>query len=322
MKPIDLQTHYESPNVAVMSQGYVNSTIQLFEGQIEISDPSDEGPWFKAEARISMRLLPTPRVLIKVVNAPATPPTLNQLGALSTIRLQGGPGVKVRTLRIQSDENIPCLLMPDQQPATFVKTGSGLQSVRFSVLNFPSLSQHDHPAMLEDGHWLIEIRPHRYHSAVREVLKVESGYGLTHEALLRRSDNQIFKVEDAENVLRALYFFLSFARGGNCGITGVIGIDGSGSKAWEQWGTNATYPRFTVTSWLDYRLNNHEELAEAFPGFMRKISLGSYDIQDRMHTALYWYLRSNESNDPYSAIILTHAALERLARDALSKPRA
>lgn len=319
MKPIEPQTHYESSHVNEMSLGHVNCTIQLFEGQIEVSYRNDEGPWFKAEASISMRLLPTPRVLIKVVNAPATLSTLYTLSGLSTIRLQGGPGIKVQTLEIQFGENGTCLLKPDLQPVTSTRTGAGLQSVRFNVLNFPSISKHDHPAMLQSEPWLIELRPHRNCSAVKDTLKVEGGYGLTHEGLLKRCDNQPFKAEDAEKVLRVLYFFLSFARGGNCGITRVVGTDNSGSKAWEQWGAYAAYPWFAVSSWLDHRHNNHEELALAFPGFMRKISLGSYDIQDRVHTALYWYLRSNESNSPYSAIILTQAALERLARDALSE---
>lgn len=319
MKPIEPQTHYESSNADEMSLGHVNSTIQLFEGPIEISFRSNEGPWVKAEASISMRLLPTPRVLIKVMNAPTTLSTLYTLSGLSTIRLPGGPEMKVQTLQIQFGESGTCLLKPYLQPVTSTKTGAGLQFVRFSVLNFPSISQHGRPAMLQSEPWLIELRPHRNYPAVKETLKVEGGYGLTHKGFLRRCDNQPFKAEDAENVLKVLYFFLSFARGGNCGITGVVGTDGSGSKAWERWGTYATYPWFTVSSWLDHRHNNHEELVLAFPGFMRKISLGSYDIQDRVHTALYWYLRSNESNSPYSAIILTQAALERLARDALSE---
>ena len=319
MKLIELQTYCKLSNVDEMSLGHVNSTIQLFEGQVEVSHRSDEGPWLKAEANVSMRLLPTPRVLIKVMNAPTTLLTLYTLDGLSTIRLPGGPGMKVRTQQVQFWGNDTCLLKPDLQPVTSTRTDARLQSVRFSVLNFPSVSQHDHPAMLQNEPWLIELRPHQNYSAVKKKLKVEGGYGLTHEGLLKRCDNQPFKAEDAEKVLRVLYFFLSFARGGNCGITGVVGTDNSGSKAWEQWGTYAAYPWFTVSSWLDHRHNNHEELAQTFPGFIREISRGNYDVQDRVFTALYWYLRSNESNSPYSAIILTQAALERLARDTLSE---
>ena len=41
-------------------------------------------------------------------------------------------------------------------------------------------------------------------------------------------------------------------------------------------------------------------------------------LQDRVRVALYWYLRSNESSNPYSGIVLTQAAVERLAREVLS----
>lgn len=297
----------------------VNDAVRLYEGKIEISTRADKGPWSTAEAVVEMRLLPTPRVLIEVFDAPVTlSANLYNPGKVSTIRLPDGPSMSVRTNQIRIGETDASLLMPDRSPITSTRTGSELQSVTFYILNFPSLHQHDQPALLREGQWLLEIRPAKNLSAVKEAMKTEAGYGVTHEGTLRRSDGSCFPVKGAEAVLRALHHFLSFGRGGSCGIGGIVGTDESKEKAWEQWGFFSTYPWFGLSSWLDHRRNNHGELAQAFPGFMRAIGRGGYTVQDRVHTALYWYLRSNESNSPYSAIVLTQAAQERLSRDVLS----
>ena len=296
----------------------VNCTISLLEDQMEIFSGYGE-KWVEANALVSLRLTPTPRVLIEISDVPiALSRNLYNPGRLSTIRRPCGPKMDVRTLRVQLDETDSSLLMPIRQPVTSIKTGADLQSVRFDILNFPSLFQHDRPAVLQEGPWCIEIWPRQDLHAVKEALNAESGYALTHEGSMRRSDGEPFPVEEAETILKALHHFLSFARGGSCGIAMMAGNDESGDKAWEQWGAYSTYPWFTLSSWLDHRHNNDAELAQAFPGFLQVMMKGKYSVEDRVHAALYWYLRSNESNSPYSGIILTQAALERLSRDALS----
>ena len=110
---------------------------------------------------------------------------------------------------------------------------------------------------------------------------------------------------------------MSFARGGNCGVTLIAGADEHGGQAWEQWGAYPAHPWFRLTSWLDHRYNNADALSEAFPGFWRALRQTTGAPDDPVRAALYWHLRSNESNALQAAIILTQAALERLARQLL-----
>ena len=143
-------------------------------------------------------------------------------------------------------------------------------------------------------------------------MRSEGGFGLTHEGSVSRSDGKSFSPEEATNFLKVLQLFLSFARGANCGITGITGKDDHGRLAWEQWGSYSTYPWWSLSSWLDHRLNNARALCKAFPGFWRIFGQTTINPDNPVNVALYWYLRSNE-NTSLAGIILTQAALERLA---------
>ena len=110
---------------------------------------------------------------------------------------------------------------------------------------------------------------------------------------------------------------MSFARGGSCGLTLIAGADERGGQAWKQWGAYPAHPWFRLTSWFDDRHNNADALSGVFPGFWRALRQTTGAPDDPVRAALYWYLRSNESNALQAAIILTQAALERLARQLL-----
>ena len=51
----------------------------------------------------------------------------------------------------------------------------------------------------------------------------------------------------------------------------------------------------------------------AWPGFWRVVGETKGAQDDAVRVALYSYLRSNETDSPYTGIVLTQAALERLA---------
>jgi hypothetical protein len=130
-------------------------------------------------------------------------------------------------------------------------------------------------------------------------------------------DGKSFSAEEAHEFLAVLHLFLSFARGGSCGLTLIAGADKHGGQAWQQWGAYPTHPWFRLTSWLDHRHNNDDALSRVFPGLWRALRQTTGAPDDPVRAALYWYLRSNESNALQAATILTQAALERLARQLL-----
>lgn len=298
----------------------VNCAIPLAETQIEISGTHNRKNWFKMPAEVTMRLSPTPRVFIEITIPNGGLLTMTGLGDLSArpkLRLQSGLEIETFVTEWGIGEVFRSLLIPAQQPVTVIQTGENLQSVKFNLINFSSLNQRARPASLEAGPWRIEIKPLPELSEIKKRLKAESGYALTHEGSIRRSDGESFSAEEAHKLLHVLHLFLSFARGGRCGVTLIAGNDENGNKAWEQWGAYSTSSWFHLSSWLDHRHNNDGELSKAWPGFWRILEQKTDAPDGPVRVALFWYLRSNESNDPYSGIILTQAALERLVRQLL-----
>ena len=301
----------------------VNCTIPLAETQMEVFGDSLSGYgeiWTKtpAPAKVTMRLSPVQQVFIEIADMPVIlSGNLYNPGRISTLRLPSGPKIEVFTAQVQIGMDDRSLLVPTRQPVTVIRTGENIHCVRFSLINFPSLYHDLHPAVLEEEPWHVEIGPDSELREIKEALKAESGFGLTHEGSIRRLDGKSFSTEEAHEFLTVLHLFLSFARGGSCGITLIVGANEHGGEAWQQWGAYPTHPWFRLTSWLDHRHNNSNALSKAFPGFWRALKQTTGAPDDPVRAALYWYLRSNESNALQAAIILTQAALERLARQLL-----
>ena len=301
----------------------VNCKIPLEETHIEVCCDSGTS-WRSVPAKVTMRLSPVPRVFIEITTprrALALENSLYRFGAETKLRLPSGPEIEAFVMEWAVGEVWRSLLVPTQQPVTVRQTEEPLQSVKFSVINYPGLSERAHPLQLCADPWRIEIKPVSHLSEIKRILKTESGHGVTHEGSIRRSDGKSFSVEEADKLLDGLRLFLSFARGGDCGVTLIAGRDENGQPAWEQWGTYSTYPWLGLSSWLDHRLNNNDALSTAFPGFWRKVEQTVDVPDDPVRVTLYWYLRSNETNAPQAGIILTQAALERLARQLLPKEK-
>lgn len=295
----------------------VNCTIPLVETQIEVLRDNGRS-WLPVSAEVTMRLSPVPRVFIEVTT-PGPPialmKSLHEFGATPKLRLPSGPEIEASVRECGMGKGWRSLLVPTRQPVTVIQTGEKLQSVKFYLINFSSLN--DNSVLLQTEPWQVEIRPLPKLPEIKKILKTESGYALTHEGSIQRSDGTAFSVEEAHKLLDVLHLFLSFVRGGNCGVTLITGNGENERRAWEQWGTYSTYPWFHLSSWLDHRHDNDNELSRAFPGFWRVVGQMTDAPDDPVRVALYWYLRSNESSALQAGIILTQAALERLARQLL-----
>ena len=301
----------------------VNCKIPLEETHIEVCCDSGTS-WRSVLAKVTMQLSPAPRVFIEITTpgmAVALANSLYRFGAKPKLRLPSGPEIEAFVMEVAIGKVCRSLLVPTQQPVTVRQTEEPLQSVKFKVINFSSLHQSSCPALLHAEPWCIEIKPVAELSKIKKILKMESGYAVTHEGSISRSDGESFSVEEARKLLDGLRLFLSFARGGDCGVTLISGSDENGEPAWEQWGTYSAFPWFDLSSWLDHRLNNDDALSTAFPGFWRKVEQTIDVPDDPVRVTLYWYLRSNETNAPQAGIILTQAALERLARQLLPKEK-
>ena len=215
-------------------------------------------------------------------------------------------------------------LLSKHEPVSIHRTGKRISSLEFGVLNFPNflLGQDKKAvmggqwrvlgsALLQAGGWEIEITAVTTLDEIEKELKEEGGYAITHTGTVKHLDGRDFAAQDVEPLLSALRLFLSFARGAYCGVTLVVGKDGNGESAWEQWGTHrVTEWSSPPPSWFD-RMNGYI-LSEAFPGFWK---LWENDEQlVRMVVDLYLNANLGSHGVGYDGgLMLAQAALERFS---------
>lgn len=167
------------------------------------------------------------------------------------------------------------------------------------------------------GEWGVELKSLFATTGNIKVLKAKGGYRLTHVGSLEKADGTPFSGKDADDYLKALRFFLSFAKGGWCEPICAVGYDASGNHVWECW-SSPREPWHTPLSWFDP--HNSSQLAVLFPGFMTRWE--NDDWRETLQEVIYWYLNANHSSRGIDAgIILTQAAIERLSYEFAVKDR-
>lgn len=165
--------------------------------------------------------------------------------------------------------------------------------------------------------WNVELKSLLSTREDIKTLKEEGGYRLTHIGSIKKNDSALFSGDDAQQCLRALRFFLSFAKGGWCEPICAVGFDTSGSRVWESW-SSPREPWRAPISWFDP--HNSSQLATLFPDFMKKWEDSEWG--EALHEVIYWYLNANFSSRGIDAgIILTQAAIERLSYEYAVKEK-
>ncbi len=216
-------------------------------------------------------------------------------------------------------------LFPKREPISIYHTGESLACVEFGVLNFPEFWGEQDKTIPSNGNsfrrigamhlqadpWTIDITAAPNLSKVKRELDTTGGYGVTHSGTIERNDGADFSVADVERLLHGLSLFLSFARGAYCGLTLVKGKSRDGQVAWDRWGADRVTGWFSPPSWFD---RNHSQLlADIFPGFWRRYQ----EREEELRTVITLYLDSNLGRGHGvgmdGGLILTQAALERMA---------
>jgi hypothetical protein len=164
--------------------------------------------------------------------------------------------------------------------------------------------------VLQADGWEVIIDKRRCFSDLLKGL-ADGGYALTHTGMLRRIDGASFDQTAADQVLTALFYFLSFAGGLWSGPALPVGYAGT-KRVWEQWIVHNTTSWRTVRSWFPTHTPVGNELDQGFKGFLQRWNDNLW--QDPTRFAVHWYVSSNLcAGGIEGGIILTQTALEMLA---------
>ena len=312
-----------------MLTGSANGSIKVAETSIRTINAATVGNVF---AQVMLHLSPTPRICIEI-DSVQLPSDFDESAGAFDISLDSGATFSVRPDLVRFERIKDKLLCKGSftlanGSVTPIQPVDELTEVQFGLLNFPAFlgEEYQPPKTIEEfkrgyqrrdfvkleaSPWVIEVKSFKNTRETIKRLRADGGYGLTHEGSIRRSDWKSFSVNQVSPLLELLRLFLSFARGANCGLTLIVGMNDKGQRVWETWSTSRPSPWSGERSWFDH--DHGMTLAELFPGFYR--GLWKAPGHHPLTMALHWYLLSNETRSLEGSIVLTQAALERLSQE-------
>lgn len=197
----------------------------------------------------------------------------------------------------------------------FLRSARPLVEVTAHLVNFPVFLWRELP----DDSWFggVRLRSPSWEVVVREVGGREleragsasRGFVISHSIRLTRPEGESFSEDDAEDMLRALLYFFSLARGAWGTPVLAIGRDARGEISFRQLVTWNASPAGWVPTWFDDQ--HPQALMELFPGFWRQWE----DARSRevLRRTIYWYVVANQSSSAEVGLVLAQLALDHLA---------
>ncbi|MEM8677339.1 MAG: hypothetical protein AAGF83_26295 [Cyanobacteria bacterium P01_G01_bin.67] len=173
------------------------------------------------------------------------------------------------------------------------------------------------PINLNTDAYQISIRLISNSTEIYKYLRYSNNYAITHICDVKRHNNDSFNVEEANYLIKCIYYFLSFVRGLWIAPILIYGFDMNNDLVWESLENNVDNWQFT-TSWLPQIESTNIE--SAFSGFWNKWHDDRW--KEVIELSIYWYVAvSKQSGGQEGSIILAQAALEMLANVVLVEDR-
>ena len=219
----------------------------------------------------------------------------------------------------KSNSTLECSLVIQHSPLTVIQRDCMIDSIDFSVLNFPKFYG-------EVGKWVdnerlgstnlttenmqVLLTQEPSLSKNEQCLRETGGYCVTHTGIIKYSDSSKISVKEAEHILLGLRTFLSFARGAACGLTQVKAFCANGTQTFFEWGTRHTDSWSQVSgTWFRSVIKEGESLAQAFAGFW---SLYKRPCWQHVVLRTIDYYINSKTGPSHVGLILIQAALELL----------
>jgi hypothetical protein len=302
--------------------------VSLLQGTAVLDLAGDEqsGP-----AEVLLRFLPSPRIIIHAIvqgtEESARHWFLNDPD-IRSFALNGQAIEGFLTTWRANAEGLELDWCPSSEPIVFGDMASQTSvAALFHLFNFPDFRGGQHQAsnapagcslmVLDSDDWRISLQSLADNATQQawKRIKEEGGCFPTHVAKLERKDGKPFAGDEAIEQRWLLANFLSFTRGARCSTVCEVGLDSAGAKTWEAFAS----PPYGIPPYSWFTPFKASQAEILFPLFAKRWQQ-SEEWKGCLRAAIYWYTQANTSGGSPSidaAIILAHAALERLAHHHL-----
>jgi hypothetical protein len=286
-----------------------NKAILLYEGSLEITQTANVK---QGNGSVYFEWLPSPNVKFEFFSQDSWVPEFDVHQAASLNLLDIGTSVEVSmsspSYSANQDGEQLYQLSGELSEPIIVSSGNSLSYLLFHLVNTSWSGR----VNLEAEGWSVAIDSLPNHTNIKKALKSQGGYAITHVGKIERSDQGIFTVNQAEELLEALRFFFSFSRGLQTSTILQVGYNVNGDEIWKKWDAN-----HYIKPWQDvcscFPDFNAQSLSELFPSFLRRWQNSIW--QEPIIYAIHWYMESMaQAGAVEGSIVLEQAAFELLSR--------
>jgi len=189
---------------------------------------------------------------------------------------------------------------------TVVKLGRGMQQMA-TAGRVPLLSDE----------WFVAIDPSGRLRERNQRARSRGAYLLSHAGALGRVDGGTFTTDQAEDILSAIYWLLTFALGRRTGPVLPYGTGRDSDRPiWTHWAIRATDTTGGVGTWFD--THHPESLNAIFAPFLELWR--NEDLRRVLIRVISWYVEAQDLDPVEAAVPAAQIALETLAATVPLKP--
>jgi hypothetical protein len=312
----------------VYSTDYPSQKIHLYEGEIKYSYKINEIPGeLLGTGTIKYSWFPDPQVIFEINHYHPIPYNLDD----ASIKLQGSDQlvpVNTQSWGSYSQKKAPHHIAGVMSKEIIVGKGDNLHSIIFHVVNFCSYmgevtykrtqfeeSTNKGRINLSEKDWdiVIDEISSEKNTDVFKSLKESGGYAITHVGRIKKKDNSSFNAEEVMELIEALSYFLSFAKGAKVPIVLFVGYNANDEKMYEQWNESFGQPSKYRMSWMPKR--DLGDFSKIFSSFIKWWKMNN----NVARIAINSYLEANQNSFDEIGLILSQSILELLARSTFEE---
>jgi len=292
--------------------GKPNENVILYRGSLQIIQEQHE---FEGEGCIYLSWFPYPKLRFKLsIQAPWT--TIFYLICTSEAHIKKIVGVE-KSIKVLIDDSIVergnTQITGSIREEILVGQDKPCSYLRFHLTNLDNRPDSSE-VKLNSENWEITIRNIRTKSENLKIVEKQGGYAITDLGQVERTDGLPFSLNDASDLIEAIYYYLSFTQGFRVQPFLIVGYDENDQILWEKWASckSSSYKKSPSWSWRV----SMQSIASTFSHFLDRWNNVSF--KEDFKLSISWYLESLKQADAIEGgIIFEQAALELLASKLL-----